>query len=41
MSGAFALGHGPAALTVAVMALLAAAIEELMRGAMQCWRRVA
>ncbi|WP_406114324.1 hypothetical protein [Streptomyces sp. NBC_01014] len=39
--GAFALGHGTAALTVVVMALLAAAMEELVRGAVRYWTRVA
>ncbi|MFF3302362.1 hypothetical protein ACIPJG_18480 [Streptomyces halstedii] len=39
--GAFALGHGAAALTVVVMALLAAAMEELVRGAVRYWTRVA
>ncbi|MET8408589.1 hypothetical protein ABZV34_10880 [Streptomyces sp. NPDC005195] len=39
--GALALGHGAAALTVGVMALLAAAMEELVRGAMRYWTRVA
>ena len=41
MAGAFALGHGTAVLTVVVMALLAAAVEELVRGAMRYWMRVA
>lgn len=38
---ALALEHGTAALTVVVMALLAAAMEELVRGAMRYWMPVA
>ncbi|WP_329273949.1 hypothetical protein [Streptomyces sp. NBC_01451] len=39
--GAFAVGQGPAALTMVVMALLAAVAEELVRAAMRYWMRVA
>ncbi len=39
--GAFALGQGKAALTVVVMALLAVAMEDLVRGAMRYWKQVA